>query len=43
MIPGKVPSLNKMDYTKKVLAVDFHPNTNMVATASLHCFLIYSM
>jgi hypothetical protein len=43
MIVGKATPLNKMDYARKIVAADFHPTTNMVATASLHCFLIYSM
>lgn len=43
MIPGKPTPLNKMDYTRKILASDFHPTTNLLAAASLNCFLIYSM
>lgn len=43
MIPGKAVALNKMDYTRKILATDFHPTNNILAVASLNCFLIYSM
>jgi hypothetical protein len=43
MIVGKAAPINKMDYARKIIAADFHPTTNMVATASLHCFLIYNM
>jgi hypothetical protein len=43
MVPGKSAPLNKMDYTRKILAADFHPTANLLAAASLNCFLIYSM
>ncbi len=33
----------KMDYERKVRAVDFHPAKNMVAVASLNCFFTYSL
>ena len=39
----KTTPINKMDYARKIIAADFHPTTNMIATASLHCFLIYNM
>ncbi len=33
----------KMDYERKVRAVDFHPGKNIVAVASLNCFFTYSL
>lgn len=43
MVIGKPTPINKMDYARKILAADFHPTTNLLAAASLNCFLIYSM
>lgn len=43
MLPGKSPPIAKMDYTRKVLAGDYHPSKNMVAVAALNCFYIYNM
>jgi len=43
IIPNKSPPIAKMDYTRKVIASDFNPKSNMLAVASLNCFLIYSM
>lgn len=43
MLAGKNPPLTKMDYTRKVIASDFNPKANMLAVASLNCFLIYCM
>lgn len=43
MVPNKPTPLGKMDYTRKIVATDFHPTSNTLAAASLNCFLIYSM
>ena len=43
MIVGKPTTISKMDYARKIVAADFHPNSNLLAAASLNCFLIYSM
>lgn len=43
MIVSKLSPIMKMDYARKILATDFHPNSNLLAVASLNCFLIYSM
>lgn len=43
MLAGKPGTLNKMDYARKIIASDFHPGTNLLAAASLNCFLTYSM
>lgn len=43
MIAGKAVPLPKMDYSRKTIALDFHPKLNVFAVASLNCFLSYSM
>lgn len=42
-VNSKTPLQARMDYARKVLANDFHPQNNLLAVASLNCFLIYSM
>lgn len=39
--PNNLPS--KMDYARKTAVCDFHPQKNMLAVASLNCFLTYTM
>ncbi len=43
VVPGKTTPINKMDYLRKVSAVDFHQKKNVFAVASLNCFFIYSL
>lgn len=43
MLPGKQNPLGKMDYSRKTIALDFSPTTNMLAVASLNCFTTYAM
>ena len=43
IIPGKGSPIPRMDYMRKIIASDFHPKANILAVASLNCFLTYSM
>ena len=43
VVPGKMPSLQKVDYLRKTNACDFNGKKNIAAVASLNCFYIYSM
>lgn len=43
VIPGKLTPISKIDYVRKVIVSDFHPKANILAAASLNCFLLYSM
>jgi len=42
-INNKSPLHQKMDYSRKIIATDFHPGSNVLAVASLNCFLVYAM
>ena len=39
---SKGQASSKIDYMRKVTALDFHPTRNVVAVASLNCFFMYA-